>query len=140
VIAALQLHLGPLFYLVVPIVVAVVLIVLVALRHRRPKSLEANVESFNRGLQALSPGAQPKKRRGRRAPAPALSAPRDPARVVAPSSRGPRPGAMNTQTIAAVPTTATTPTTATIPTTAAVPTTVAGRPAAGSLTPEADPG
>jgi len=63
-----------------------------------------------------------------------LSAPRDPARVVAPSSRGPRPGAMNTQTIAAVPTTATTPTTATVPTI------VAGRPAAGSLTPEADPG
>lgn len=118
-IAALQLHLGPLYYLVVPIVVAVVLIVLVALRHRRPKSLEANVESFNRGLQALSPGAQPRKRRGRRAPVPVLAPPREPARVVGPTGRGPRPGAVITSTTSITST---------------------GRPPGESFPPEADAG
>lgn len=37
------------------VVLAVVIGIAVAVRHRRPKSLEANVDSFNRGLQALSP-------------------------------------------------------------------------------------
>ncbi len=65
--ATLPVQLGPLYYLAGAVAVAVVLVALIALRHRRPKSLEANVESFNRGLRALSPGAPTKKRR-RRAP------------------------------------------------------------------------
>ncbi len=97
-IGALQLHLGPLYYLVVPVVVAVVLIVLVALRHRRPKSLEANVESFSRGLQALSPGGHPGKRRGRRTPLPAVTPPRPPARTVGPTAPAPRRPAVVTST------------------------------------------
>lgn len=102
-IGVLRLHLGPLYYLVVPVVVAVVLIVLVALRHRRPKSLEANVESFNRGLQALSPGGQPAKRRGRRPPnqpTPPIAPPRPPARTVGPTSAGHRTPAVITSTTA----------------------------------------
>ena len=86
-IGVLQLHLGPLYYLVVPVGVAVVLIVALALRHRRPKSLEANVESFSRGLRALSPGAEPR-RRGRRPSPPALAPARPPARTANPTPRG----------------------------------------------------
>lgn len=85
-IASLQLQLGPLVYLIVPVAVAVLLIVVVTLRHRRPKSLEANVESFNRGLQALSPDAPSGKRRRRRS-APVSSA-RPPARTVVPTRMG----------------------------------------------------
>ena len=33
--------------------------VIVAVRHRKPKSVEANMESFNRGLRALSPVSRP---------------------------------------------------------------------------------
>ena len=115
-IGALRLHLGPLYYLVVPVAVAVILIVLVALRHRRPKSLEANVESFNRGLQALSPEAQSGKRRGRRPPAPPVTPPRPPERTVGPTGQGPRAAAVITTT------------------------TPIRRPAAGSPPPEADAG
>ena len=42
-------------YLIVALVVAVIGALVVVLRHRKPKSVEANVASFNRGLRALAP-------------------------------------------------------------------------------------
>ena len=44
-----------LLYPVIAVGVAVVLCVVVVLRHRRPKSVEANMRAFNRGLRALAP-------------------------------------------------------------------------------------
>lgn len=52
------------------VVLAVVIGIVVALRHRTPKTVEATVDSFSRGLQALSPEGR-SNRRGRRRPAPA---------------------------------------------------------------------
>ena len=44
-----------LLYLIVAIAVAVIGALVVVLRHRKPKSVEANVASFHRGLRALAP-------------------------------------------------------------------------------------
>ncbi|HEX9547903.1 MAG TPA: hypothetical protein VF942_11220 [Acidimicrobiales bacterium] len=44
-----------LLYVVGAIVVATLISALIVLRHRRPKSLEAGIESFNRELRALAP-------------------------------------------------------------------------------------
>ncbi len=44
-----------LMYLVGAVILAVVLSLMVVLRHRKPKSVEANMASFNRGLRALAP-------------------------------------------------------------------------------------
>jgi hypothetical protein len=90
--AAHTLVLEPLYYLIAAVVVAVLLGLVVSFRHRRPKSLEANMESFNRGLQALSPNAPPSKRRGRRAPSPAHAATAERARAAGsgPASGGVR--------------------------------------------------
>jgi hypothetical protein len=44
-----------LLYLIVAIGVAVIGALVVVLRHRKPKSVEANVASFHRGLRALAP-------------------------------------------------------------------------------------
>ncbi len=85
--AALPVQLGPLYYLAGAVAVAVVLVAQITLRHRRPKSLEANVESFNRGLRALSPDA-PGKRRRRRAPVEAG----EPASLARPVSPAAAPG------------------------------------------------
>ena len=56
--------LSNLLYLVGAVVLAVIGGVIVAVRHRKPKSVEANMESFNRGLRALSP-VPPAARTGR---------------------------------------------------------------------------
>ncbi len=48
-----------LLYLIVAIAVAVVGALVVVLRHRKPKSVEANVASFHRGLRALAPDQPP---------------------------------------------------------------------------------
>jgi hypothetical protein len=37
------------------VVAAVVICTVLALRHRRPKTIEADMESFSRGLRALAP-------------------------------------------------------------------------------------
>lgn len=42
-------------YLAVALVVAILGALVVVLRHRKPKSVEANVASFHRGLRALAP-------------------------------------------------------------------------------------
>jgi hypothetical protein len=78
-LAALQL--SNLLYVAAAIVAAIVISALIALRHRRPKSLESGIESFSRELRALAPeldGAEP-------------GASRPEARVtnVAPRPRGP---------------------------------------------------
>jgi hypothetical protein len=52
-LAALQL--SNLLYVVAAIVVATLISALIALRHRRPKSLESGIESFSRELRALAP-------------------------------------------------------------------------------------
>lgn len=48
-----------LLYLAGAVVVATVVIVLYMLRHRKPRSMEAGIESFNRELRALSPEYRP---------------------------------------------------------------------------------
>ena len=93
VIGALRLQLGPLYFLIVPVAAAALVLVVVVLRHRRPRSLEANVESFNRGLRALSPESSEAKRRKRRSPVPPFPEPRPPARTVVPTRPGAQPSA-----------------------------------------------
>ena len=44
-----------LLYVVGAIAVATLISGLIVLRHRRPKSVEAGIESFNRELRALAP-------------------------------------------------------------------------------------
>ena len=46
-------------YLIGVVVLAVIGGLVVVLRHRKPKSVEANMASFNRGLQALAPDKAP---------------------------------------------------------------------------------
>jgi hypothetical protein len=53
-------------YPLAAIAVAALVGAVIALRHRRPKSVESNMESFNRGLRALAPDSQQTaRRRGR---------------------------------------------------------------------------
>ncbi len=47
--------LSNLLYPLVAVVVAALLCGVVVLRHRRPKSVEANMRAFNKGLRALAP-------------------------------------------------------------------------------------
>ncbi|HLI23660.1 MAG TPA: hypothetical protein VKU91_01795 [Acidimicrobiales bacterium] len=47
--------LSNLMYLVGAVAAMVLLSLVVVLRHRRPKSVEANVKTFHRGLAALAP-------------------------------------------------------------------------------------
>ena len=54
-IAASQLDLSNLLYLAGAVLAAVVICTVLALRHRRPKTIEADMESFSRGLRALAP-------------------------------------------------------------------------------------
>jgi hypothetical protein len=51
--------LSNLAYLIGAVVVAVVLGLLVWLRHRQPKSVDANMASFRRGLSVLAPDPEP---------------------------------------------------------------------------------
>jgi hypothetical protein len=51
-----------LMYLVGAVAAMVLLSLIVVLRHRRPKSIEANMKTFNRGLQALAPENAPSER------------------------------------------------------------------------------
>lgn len=51
-----------LMYLVGAVVAMVLLSTVVVVRHRRPKSIEANMKTFNRGLRALAPDTSPRQR------------------------------------------------------------------------------
>lgn len=51
--------LANLAYLIGAVVLAVIVGLLVWLRHRQPKSVDANMASFRRGLSALAPDAPP---------------------------------------------------------------------------------
>jgi hypothetical protein len=92
-----------LIYVAGALVLIVILSIFVTLRHRKPKSVESNMESFNRGLQALAPDADPVRRRPRSSPArpsppPASSLPRRtvtirPAESPMPAGDDIRPGA-----------------------------------------------
>jgi hypothetical protein len=76
--------LGNLAYLIGAVVVAVIGGLIVWLHHRQPKSVDANVESFNRGLRALAP--DPSSPGSRRTPAgPGPSVPRIQPRTVLPT-------------------------------------------------------
>ena len=87
----LALVVSNLLYPLGAVVVAALLCLLVVLRHRRPKSVEANMRAFNRGLQALAPedhgSGGPLGRHGAR------QAVRRPPPPRAPYPAGPRPGA-----------------------------------------------
>jgi hypothetical protein len=48
-----------LLYVIGAVVVATVVSALYVLRHRKPKSMEAAIESFSRELRALAPNGQP---------------------------------------------------------------------------------
>jgi hypothetical protein len=52
--------LANLAYLIGAVVVAVILGLLVWLKHRKPKSVDANMASFRRGLSALAPDEGPR--------------------------------------------------------------------------------
>lgn len=56
IVAASSVVLSNLMYLIGALLVMVVAIVAIVLRQRKPKSVEANMESFHRGLRALAPG------------------------------------------------------------------------------------
>lgn len=58
--------LSNLAYVAGAVVVMVVLSLVVVLRSRKPRSVEANVESFSRGLRALAPSDAPVGRHARR--------------------------------------------------------------------------
>ncbi len=69
-VAASGVVLSNLMYVVGALLLMIVIIAVIVLRQRKPKSVEANMESFNRGLRALAPDA-PTPGRG---PVPAASA------------------------------------------------------------------
>jgi hypothetical protein len=77
-----------LLYPLIAVVVAALLCVGVVLQHRRPKSVEANMEAFNKGLRALAPDSDGGKGSSTR-PAPRRGAPstvaRQPSVPLAPS-------------------------------------------------------
>ncbi|HET9691526.1 MAG TPA: hypothetical protein VFP61_10255 [Acidimicrobiales bacterium] len=60
-------QLSNLAYLIGAVVIAVVISSVLVLRQRKPRSMEANVESFNRGLRALAPAPTPPAAPDRRA-------------------------------------------------------------------------
>jgi hypothetical protein len=57
-----------LLYTVGAVVLAVIGGVIVTLRHRKPKSVEANMASFHKGLRALAPDVEPVRRQQSPAP------------------------------------------------------------------------
>jgi len=59
VIASSTTVLANLAYLIGAVVLAVVIGLLVWFRHRQPKSVDANMASFRRGLSALAPESDP---------------------------------------------------------------------------------
>jgi hypothetical protein len=77
-------HLQNLLYVAVAILVATVISAWYVLRHRKPKSLEAGIESFSRELKALAPERTPEPGRGARS----TSAP-EPTERFAGEDRGP---------------------------------------------------
>lgn len=58
--------LGNLMYLIAAVALIIVGSLAVAIYHHRPKSIEANMDSFNRGLKALAPDAVPARHRWRK--------------------------------------------------------------------------
>jgi hypothetical protein len=68
VITASQIIVQNLVYLGGAVVLIVILSLVVTLRHRKPKSVESNMASFNKGLRALAPDAEPTRKRSRPAP------------------------------------------------------------------------
>ena len=64
-IASSSVVLANLAYLIGAVVLAVIGGTVVWLRHRQPKSVDANVASFSRGLRALAPESMPIERPSR---------------------------------------------------------------------------
>jgi len=87
-LAALQL--SNLLYVAAAIVAAILISGLIALRHRRPKSLESGIESFSRELRALAPepdGAEARPTRPQPRMASVALRPRRPAATRGPGRR-----------------------------------------------------
>lgn len=76
--------LSNLAYLIGAVVLAIVITTVVAIRHRRPRSTEEDMDSFHRGLAALAPDRGGRHRSGMRARP-------TPPRLESPSVR-PQPG------------------------------------------------
>jgi hypothetical protein len=72
-IASSSTVLANLAYLIGAVVVAAAGGVIVWLRHRQPKSVDANMASFRRGLSALAPGPSSSRPPGLRPEPPALT-------------------------------------------------------------------
>lgn len=87
-IASSSTVLGNLAYLIGAVVVAAAGGVIVWLRHRQPKSVDANMASFRRGLSALAPDPSASPPPSRRLEPPALTHVR-----IEPSVRRQSPGA-----------------------------------------------
>jgi hypothetical protein len=62
-IAITNVEVQNLIYVAGAVLLIIVLSIIVALWHRKPKSVESNMASFNRGLRALAPGAEPVRRK-----------------------------------------------------------------------------
>ena len=69
-IASSSTALGNLAYLIGAIVLAVILGFAIWLRHRKPKSVAANMASFRKGLSVLAPDARPQAERPAGRPSP----------------------------------------------------------------------
>ena len=75
-----------LLYPLIAVVVAALLCGVVVLRHRRPKSVEANMKAFNKGLRALAPESNGGKGSGTRPPPRRADPPRIVRQASAPSA------------------------------------------------------
>jgi hypothetical protein len=67
-VASSSVVLGNLIYVIGAVVAIVILSLVIVLRQRKPKSVEANMESFHKGLRALAP-SETSPKRGSVAPA-----------------------------------------------------------------------
>jgi hypothetical protein len=83
----LALVVSNLLYPVIAVGVAALLCVVVVIRHHRPKSVEANMRAFNKGLRALAPEDSGSGRVARRRMT-AVPAPLAPSRSTAPGDAG----------------------------------------------------
>ncbi len=55
-----------LIYLLLAVAFSIIGSLILWYRHRRPRSMEAGIDEFNRELRALAPEKRPERREGRR--------------------------------------------------------------------------
>jgi hypothetical protein len=89
--ALAALDLANLLYVAAAVVVATLISALIALRHRRPKSVESGIESFSRELRALAPEPDGAEGRTTQPPPPMTGVAVRPRRMAATRGAGRRP-------------------------------------------------